>query len=451
MTIAEKLQTIAKKQQEVFDAGKQDVISKSKYVEKTVQGNEISLTDVSEVPHKIKVSADVETEVNVFVNKFFDNNISLLRKVTYGTSTGPSSRNGYKIELPAGTYTFYLTQLSEALHYIYGTINDKEGNYIQACNLLVGPENRTPLTITVNEGDVVYIYDGTTSNLDVSRKTFRAKEIKLVSEATGSEYEYNQTITATPEGTEIDSICPAIDFKASNEITVDYYGSYGMQTEYDKFWDTYQGFGDRTDYQYAFYGPTWTDENFKPKYDIILASGYSGSSLFNRSIITNLAETLEKQRVKLDTSNCGYLASMFQNSLTIRIPEINLTHAADYTVESIASMFSGAAVETIDKLIVVRALQYTSTFFNCANLKNIAFEGTIGNSIDFHWSTLLTKASITNIVEHLSTAASGQTLTLSSIAVNREFETSEGANDGMNSADWEAITANRSNWTIAYA
>jgi hypothetical protein len=35
-------------------------------------------------------------------------------------------------------------------------------------------------------------------------------------------------------------------------------------------------------------------------------------------------------------------------------------------------------------------------------------------------------------------------------AVNKAFETSEGANDGKTSTEWETLIGTKTNWTIAY-
>ena len=39
-------------------------------------------------------------------------------------------------------------------------------------------------------------------------------------------------------------------------------------------------------------------------------------------------------------------------------------------------------------------------------------------------------------------------LTFSEEAVNKAFETSEGANDGSNSTEWKALADTKKNWTI---
>ena len=218
----------------------------------------------------------------------------------------------------------------------------------------------------------------------------------------------------------------------------------GKQAEYDAFWDAYQpSRGAPVSLNYAFAGGFWNDETFKPKYDIVFVIGSSGYATFWGLNVKNVAETLEKQGVRLDTTLCGYASAMFQNVITERLPELNFTHAMDYNVNGLQYTFIGSSVETIDKLIVVENLKYSDTFNSCANLKNIVFEGVIGQAINFQWSTLLSHDSIVSVINALSTTASGQTATFSKTAVNNAFT---GGSDG---SEWQALIATKPNWTIS--
>jgi hypothetical protein len=137
-----------------------------------------------------------------------------------------------------------------------------------------------------------------------------------------------------------------------------------------------------------------------------------------------------------------YLNQTFQFSKSRRWGVIDARYGSslDYT-------FTSAECETIDKLIVKESLKYTNTFNYCIGLKNITIEGVIGETINFAYCPL-TKQSIESVVSHLSTSASGKVLSLSTSAVKKAFETSAGANDGTTSAEWLALIATRSNWTI---
>lgn len=221
-------------------------------------------------------------------------------------------------------------------------------------------------------------------------------------------------------------------------------GKVDAKSWYDEFWDACQDNGKRSDYQYAFANMGWNDETFKPKYDLVLKTGYSGTNMFNMSHISNLAEILERQGVKLDTSKCGYLSSIFNSSKVTRVPELNLTSAHEYN-GGISYLFMRATLlEKIDKLVVTDKLVWSYCFNDCTALKDIVIEGIIGqNGFDIHWSTLLSADSLKSIINALSTTTTSLTITLPTTA-QANYEAVYGT------GNWQTLIATRSNWTIAY-
>lgn len=183
---------------------------------------------------------------------------------------------------------------------------------------------------------------------------------------------------------------------------------------------------------------------------MILNPGYTGTNMFWSCSVTNIAEALEKQGVILDTEKCGVMNSMFQNAISIRIPELNCTHAHEYSSNGLQYTFSGAKVETIDKLIVTEKLKYSNTFNSCTNLKNIVFEGTIGENISFPASPL-SKDSITSIVNHLSKTASSKTLSLMKTAVNAAFGINvDDESTYPEGSEYYNLRHSKDNWTFSY-
>lgn len=209
----------------------------------------------------------------------------------------------------------------------------------------------------------------------------------------------------------------------------------GRQAEYDRFWDTYQQNGQRTNYEHAFKGVGWTDKIFKPKYDII-PNSYGASAMFQYSEITNLKQLLLDAGVRLDTSNCVFLLQTFQDCEITHIPEIDARKATNTSY----MVGSQCKVVTIDKLLVSETTPLSSTFIQSDYLENIVFEGTIGQSVDLHWSPL-TKASIESVIAALSDTASGMTASFKQSAVNGAFPSEE----------WLALVAAKPNWTITLA
>lgn len=170
MSIADKLTTIAKNQEKVYKSGLLTGASGG-----VANGEIISLTDVAPGAYDI--------DVKLSSKNLFNNDTSLLKAVTYTGSGGTqSTRIAYEpLELPTGTYTFTLTDLDTSLEkYIYGMICDKDTKFIRSCNLLQNTTKYTPLTITVNEGERVLIYNAHADlNMANRAKEFNAVQIQL--------------------------------------------------------------------------------------------------------------------------------------------------------------------------------------------------------------------------------------------------------------------------------
>ena len=219
----------------------------------------------------------------------------------------------------------------------------------------------------------------------------------------------------------------------------------GKQAEYDRFWDGYQDNGNRTNYDDAFGDKYWTDEIFYPKYDFILTQC---SRMFRYSGITTLASKLKEKGLKFDTSAISgtQAIQMFQDANVKDIPELDLRNATN-----IGYLFGNSEVETVEKLILSeKATTGIGTMFGrVKQLRHIIFDGVLAaTGMDLKNSTLLDKESIISLINILSTTTSGLTVTLSLTAVNKAFETSEGANDGSNSTEWQTLIGTKTNWTI---
>ncbi len=164
---------------------------------------------------------------------------------------------------------------------------------------------------------------------------------------------------------------------------------------YDVFWDNYQKNGDWFDAQYMFAGSIWTDDNFKPKYNIHpLKSAYT---MFNGSGICNLAKILKDCNVKLDTSDCVNLFCMFNQSKVTHCPTLSLIKAT-----SLSQLFySCTYLVFIESLIISRSTVLTGNMFSgCAALSDITIEGEIGSTFNINGSPLTAKSAI-SVLTHL--------------------------------------------------
>ena len=133
----------------------------------------------------------------------------------------------------------------------------------------------------------------------------------------------------------------------------------GKTNQQNEFWESFQQGGQRSDYQYAF--RSWTAECFAPRYPIV-----------------------------------GKLQQAFMNS---DIQHITVPLVATGLFNSV---FQAADVVSIASLDISQCTSASSPFHNCYGLQEIRFEGIIGvNGINLATSTLLSKESLLNILEHL--------------------------------------------------
>lgn len=442
--------------EEAYEQGRQDVIAESKYIEKSATGKVISLTDVSEVSHKVKVVGvgnEVDVLDNILRQPYYQNKLTS-GGVTWavnddgsvsavGTSTAVSNfQMATSLPLESGkTYTFstgstnvtvlvtykvngstkYLTATTEEVNLAWG-----DGYELVSFGI------RVLSGVTVDEVVCPVIYESGTK----------------------------QTITATPEGTEISSLCPNMNFFADEDITVDYYSSFGMQTEYDRFWDGLQQNGARTYYPYSFCGEGWNDNTFRPKYDIV-PTGIARQLIF-RTNITDLVALLDKCGVSIDISHAtGFDYGFGNNYKLTTAPIVDLSNctSAKWLYEGCAELVHAGFVSS-EKLVFENRC-----FYNCLKLTHVIFSGIIASDINLQWSKLLDEESLVSIsVALCDLVFSGfgdgwgsRTLTLSpeSIARLKELpyppddlnpEGSPYAEDGASCYD---VIVGRKGWNIA--
>lgn len=210
----------------------------------------------------------------------------------------------------------------------------------------------------------------------------------------------------------------------------------GRKAEYDAFWDSFQD--GVTDYSYLFAGRGWKDSNFKPKSDINVANR-AANNMFYNSLLTNLEESLRASGVTLDVSSAQRLDNFISNSKQLVVfPEITIGE----NCTNISTMFNNdTALVTIRKITFPnKSLTATNVFNNLPALENIEIGGTIAvGGLNFQTSTKLTKASITSIINALSTSTSGLTITFSKTAKEAAFT----------SVEWTTLENTKSNWTIS--
>lgn len=204
----------------------------------------------------------------------------------------------------------------------------------------------------------------------------------------------------------------------------------GKKAQYDAFWDAYQQNGNRTNYNFAFGGVGWTDETFKPKYPIAPVGNAATENTFYASEITNIPDGL------LDFSQATYCYMTFRRSKLVTAPTLDISNCTNGT-----SWLFGqcGALKEIKTITVSEKVGFDNFAYACPALETITFAGTIGQSLSFQWSPLLSVDSVQSIIDHLKdlTGATTQTLT---------FHKDVGAR--LTEAQKATITAK--NWTLVY-
>ena len=170
----------------------------------------------------------------------------------------------------------------------------------------------------------------------------------------------------------------------------------GKKAEYDAFWDVYQDNGKRTAYNYAFAGNGWNENTFKPKYDMDVTEA---STMFAHSHIKDFKALCEAAGVSVTFARCtNFGAFMSWNSVEV-LPVIDTRSCT-----ALGGIFNGATnLRQVDKLIIKDdgTTTFSGSFGYCWNLRDIVFEGVIGNSLSFSDASNLTHDSLMSIINAL--------------------------------------------------
>ena len=358
--------------------------------------------------------------------------------------------------MPNTTYTFSFKQIDEnsslcaAGHGLY----DNEGTWLSHAVSTGDTTTRiVKHTFTTDEyGNAILVVTPNAAG------TFTVAELQLElgSEVTSYEKGVKPIEYTSPKNgfiSGIKSVSPSMSITTNNGLKIEakYRKSYGMQTEYNRFQDSF--YRTATTYtpsvgQFMFAGQGWNNETFKPNHNLKIKYGYG--TFWQSGIRGDLVEILEELGIEIDFSESTSFQYCFAGSEFTRIGVIDARNAT-----ILAQLFhSQGYIETVDKLILSDTPTQAANFysFQCVELKNITIEGAIGaGEWTFQSCTKLTKASITSIVNALYNVdgyVPPNVLAFSNTAVKNAFETSPGAADGNTSAEWEALKATKPNWSI---
>lgn len=226
----------------------------------------------------------------------------------------------------------------------------------------------------------------------------------------------------------------------------------GKEQRLSDMWDMIQANGNRTIYTRAFSNMYISKDLFKPKYDFKFSNS---QYLFTDAYGDVLdLDAIEKEcGIVFDFSEATVINAAFQYAPVEKANVIDGSNSKSLNYFFCGTnSFNPHPIKWVNKLIVNPEATFTSSFNWCTLLEHIIFEGTIGKSgLTLSHSTKLDKESLISVVNTLSATTTGLSVTLSKTAVNKAFETSEGANDGSTSTEWATLIATKSNWTISLA
>lgn len=185
----------------------------------------------------------------------------------------------------------------------------------------------------------------------------------------------------------------------------------GKKAEYNEFWDAFQDYGNRKDYNSAF-GFGFPAEAYNPKYDL---QGNLGNAFSQAKMLD----------VKVKIINVTSIMQMFRwNSNTINVPELNISETTNVS---------------------------SDPFYQATALKNIKLTGVLAKSLSFAYSPLSVD-SIKSIISCLKdySGTDGEysyTLTLKSSAFSKlEAEGATAEYNGV-ACTWAELVDNKK-WNL---
>lgn len=409
---------------DVHEAGKQSVIANSKYIPKTATGKVINLTDVSEVAHKVKVYGDGQ-EVEVYGKNLFDvylwQDESTAGGLTIkyipqedcieinGTSTKQASYFMKDINVPL----FVGEQYSFKSEVVSGTVSGVDGTNYALCYL--GTKNKP--TDSLTNWHSVSVRNSYTQTKGATQShlanawfyvsadvTFDKLKVRLqLEKGTTSDYEpyTKQTITATPVGTEIESICPNMTFitysDAEANLLVEYFSSFGMAEKELAMWNALTERGAKISYVYAFSATDFSGYTIptglcKPKQAI-------GNMFYNYQGV-ELPKGVDCSEFDNTTTTVSYHATtMFAYSKKLK-------HIYDMGIPATKYTQTYRSCEQLETIEVIRSNEQSTfdvnSFSSCGKLRHCIFSGIIASDINLQWSPLLDEESLVSLAVSLA-------------------------------------------------
>lgn len=217
----------------------------------------------------------------------------------------------------------------------------------------------------------------------------------------------------------------------------------GKKSQHDYTIETLQENGKRTNYDGGF--SCWTEDLFKPKYDMKPTSACYIFARFNKDVKEiDMVEHLNKYNVSLDFSSCTNFTNFLIYSFVSRLGTVDTRSA------SAVNFYIAYRLKKIDSLILKNDGTQSFNFGMCNFLESIKITGIIGQNINFGDCPLL-KDSIISVINALSTTASKKTVTFKKTAINNAFGIDvDDETTYPEGSEFYVLRNSKSNWTFSF-
>lgn len=214
----------------------------------------------------------------------------------------------------------------------------------------------------------------------------------------------------------------------------------GKQAEYDRFWDSYQQNGNRTEYIGAFSGSGWNSETFKPKYKPIVPKGGNAEKMFSRFTLKTTDKRTSITPEIVDFSQCTSMQYTFQDS-TFDTVIADLSNAT--TLYGTFNMGNGISygIRSITLKVTEKCTSFNVAFAYAYNMEELFFteDSIISANLSVKESNKLPHDSLMSIINALKDySGTTTTRTLTLHATSKALLT-----------DTEKAIATQKGWTIA--
>jgi hypothetical protein len=416
MTTAEKILRAKQDYDDVYKSGQSSMIDESKIIPKTIVGNPVSATDVSEIPHNLNIKLTsgtiedfsgievVQTGKNLvdsddFLKPLGSNNQIFFEKQddgSYKSIINVFTTTRIPVNLPTGTYTVQAkikAPKSSNYRIAFWTEDGAEAPY----SITHDGENFKDVkyTLTTDKPIVaVGFYYGQTGMIEF-------KDLQIEYGATATEYEPYKEYKATADSSGIveglKSISPITHLYSNADVDVEltYNKSWGMDYEEQELWKMLLNEGKKNFFTGFFYDSSF--EYIRPSYVIKPTSTVSNMFRGNPNLKIIEKDYFDFSNITTSPtiSSNGYYSIFYDCSKLEEVEDCKFPSGYMYR-----TFYRCKNLRKIEKWTFAKDCGINDAFYGCTSLEELGAVGEIGKSIDFKSSPLNLESAI-SVITHL--------------------------------------------------